>query len=140
MGVEYLENVLTAETLAGLRDQAGWQHTEVEQAQKALQNTCFSIAALDGGKTVGMGRLIGDGAMIWYIQDVIVAPEYRHSGVGTAIVQKLLEYVRREAMPGTNVAVGLMSAKGKEPFYERFGFYVRPNDREGAGMMIRLKV
>ena len=86
-----------------------------------------------------MGRLVGDGAMIWYIQDVIVVPEYRHSGVGTAIVQKLMEYARRDAMPGTSVAVGLMSARGKEPFYEKFGFYARPTEHEGAGMMIRIK-
>lgn len=140
MGVEYLENGLTAEALAGLRDMAGWRHTEVEQAKKALKNTCFSVAAVDDGRVVGVGRLIGDGAMIWYIQDVIVAPEYRRSGVGTAIVQKLMDYVRKEAMPGTSVSVGLMAARGKEPFYEKFGFSARPNDHEGAGMMIRIKV
>ena len=140
MNVEYLENGLTAEALAGLRDQAGWQHIEVRQAEKALKNTCFSVAAVDGGRVVGIGRLVGDGAMIWYIQDVIVVPEYRGSGVGTAIVRKLIESVRREAMPGTSVTVGLMAAKGKEPFYEKLGFCARPSDREGAGMMIRIKV
>ena len=96
--------------------------------------------AVDEGQVVGMGRLIGDGAMIWYIQDVIVLPEYRRSGVGTIIVEKLMEYVRREAMTGTKVAVGLMSAEGKEPFYEKCGFYTRPNEREGAGMMMRITV
>ncbi len=140
MGVEYLENGLTAEALAGLRDLAGWQHIVAEQAKKALENTCFSIAAVEEGRVVGIGRLVGDGAMIWYIQDVIVVPEYRRSGVGTAIVQKLMDYVRSEAIPGTSVSVGLMAAKGKEPFYEKFGFYARPNDHEGAGMMIRIKV
>lgn len=140
MGVEYLENGLTAEAFAGLRDQAGWRHIEARQAEKALKNTCFSIAAVDEGRVVGIGRLVGDGAMIWYIQDVIVAPDYRRSGIGTAIMQKLMDYVRREAMPGTSVSVGLMAARGKEPFYEKFGFYARPNDHDGAGMMIRLKV
>jgi GNAT superfamily N-acetyltransferase len=140
MGLQYIENCLTAEALAGLRDLAGWSHTEIEQARKALENTRFSVVAVDKGQVVGMGRLIGDGAMIWYIQDVIVLPEYRRSGVGTVIVEKLMAYVRREAMPGTKVAVGLMSAKGKEPFYEKCGFYTRPNEREGAGMMMRITV
>ena len=139
MGVEYLENGLTPEALAGLRELVGWSHTEAEQAKKALENTCFSVAAVEGGRVVGMGRLVGDGAMIWYIQDVVVLPEYRGSGVGTAIVQKLMDYVRTEAMPGTSVTIGLSAAKGKESFYEKFGFYARPNDHEGAGMMIRLK-
>jgi hypothetical protein len=29
-----------------------------------------------------------------------------------------------------------MAAKGKEPFYERYGFVQRPNERLGAGMII----
>jgi len=140
MDIEYLDNAVTAEALACFRNQQGWQHTEVAQARKALENTCFSVAAFDGGKTVGMGRLVGDGAMIWYIQDVIVLPEYRGAGIGKAIVRRLLEYARSEGIPGTSVTIGLMAARGKEPFYEKLGFYARPNDREGAGMMIRFKV
>lgn len=139
MPIEFLENALTAETLAGFRNQAGWMHTETSQAQKALDNTAFSVVAFADGMAVGMGRLIGDGALIWYIQDVIVLPEYRHNGIGTAIVRRLTDYAVRESIPGTNVAIALMAAKGKEAFYEKLGFYTRPNDREGAGMMIRTK-
>jgi len=32
------------------------------------------------------------------------------------------------------VFVNLMSAKGREHFYEKFGFEIRPNDNLGAGM------
>jgi len=32
------------------------------------------------------------------------------------------------------ISVNLMSAKGREPFYEKFGFNVRPNENRGAGM------
>jgi hypothetical protein len=35
---------------------------------------------------------------------------------------------------GQKVYVNLMSAKGKEPFYKKFGFEERPNDKVGAGM------
>jgi hypothetical protein len=31
--------------------------------------------------------------------------------------------------------VGLFAAKGKEPFYERFGFIGRPNETLGKGMI-----
>ena len=30
--------------------------------------------------------------------------------------------------------IELLSAKDKEPFYEKFGFFRRPNDERGAGM------
>ena len=44
-----------------------------------------------------------------------------------------MEYVKNNACPGA--VVGLMSAKGKEDFYERFGFWKRPTDSFGHGMM-----
>lgn len=139
MSIEYRENGLTAEALARLRNREGWTHTEVFQAQKALERTLFSVAACSDGEIVGMGRLVGDGALIWYIQDVIVAPEHRGEGIGRAIVVRLVEYAKANSLPGTGVAIGLMSARGKEPFYEKLGFYRRPNDHEGAGMMIRTR-
>ena len=140
MEILYLENGLTAEALAGLRNREGWSFTEVSQARKALDHSFYSVAAVRGGETVGMGRLTGDGALIWYIQDVIVVPECRGQHVGATIVRMLVDYAVSRSEPGSNVAIALMSARGKEPFYEKLGFYQRPNDHEGAGMMIRLRV
>jgi GNAT superfamily N-acetyltransferase len=69
-----------------------------------------------------MGRLVGDGAMYWYLQDIIVQPEYQGQGIGRMIVNRLLEYIKENAMPGTKIEIGLTAVKGKEPFYEIFGF------------------
>jgi len=33
-----------------------------------------------------MGRIVGDGVTICYIQDVIVLPEYQGKGIGKAII------------------------------------------------------
>ena len=140
MDIRYLENGLTADALAGLRNREGWSYTQVPQAQIALDHSIYFVAAVYDGAIVGMGRLIGDGALIWYIQDVIVVPECRGQRVGATIVRMLIDYAVSHSEPGTNVAIALMSARGKEPFYEKLGFYQRPNDHEGAGMMIRLKV
>ena len=56
------------------------------------------------------------------LQEIIVLPEYQGRGIGKRIVNKLLEHVRNTAIPGTWVEVGLTAVKGKEPFYEKFGF------------------
>ncbi|WP_406670666.1 hypothetical protein V7O67_01860 [Methanolobus sp. ZRKC4] len=34
--------------------------------------------------------------------------------------------------------ITLMSAKGRENFYEKFGFFKRPTDEHGYGMMVEL--
>ncbi|HML49022.1 MAG TPA: N-acetyltransferase, partial [Clostridia bacterium] len=63
MDILYSGNTLTAQTLALFREQAGWHVPTIPQAQKALQNTLYSVTASHGGNVVGIGRLVGDGAL-----------------------------------------------------------------------------
>lgn len=132
---ELLDNLLTPEDFIRLRVSAGFATTPREQAAKAIRNSLLCVTAVCDGNTVGMGRLVGDGVMYWYLQEIIVHPDYQSRGIGRSIVRHLLEYVRRTALPGTRVTVGLMAAAGKESFYEQLGFFRRPNDRCGAGMI-----
>ena len=90
------------------------------------------------GIVIGMGRLVGDGARIFYIQDLFINPKYQKIGIGTEIVSKLIQYIKGESIFDTNIKVGLMAAKGKEAFYEKMGFRIRPNEREGNGMMMNI--
>ena len=82
----------------------------------------FNVTAVVEGEVVGMGRLVGDGVMYWYLQEIIVLPEYQGKGIGKAIVNHLIEHIRKMSISGTGVEVGLTAVKGKEPFYEKFGF------------------
>ena len=82
-----------------------------------------------------MGRLVGDGAMYWYLQEIIVLPEYQGKGIGKGIVNRLIEHIKSAAIPGTKVDVGLTAIKGKESFYEKFGFTVH-----SSGMIKRLEI
>lgn len=43
-------------------------------------------------------------------------------------------YILDRIQPGWAVSLELISAKGKEPFHEKFGFEQRPCDWDGAGM------
>ena len=45
-----------------------------------------------------------------------------------------MEYISTHA--NHNSVVGLMSATGKEAFYEKYGFTIRPTEKLGAGMTI----
>lgn len=84
-------------------------------------------------RIVVMTRIVGDGATCFYIQDVVVRPEYQKTGMGTAMMEKTMKYIENTACRGA--VVGLMSAKGKEAFYEKFGFWKRPVGNFGYGMM-----
>jgi len=138
--IVYRENALTGAVLVEIRNAIGWGVTPVFQAEAAIAHTRYAVEAVCGDRTVGVGRLVGDGALIWYLQDVIVLPEFQSEGIGRAVVERLVEYARAHSLPGTRVAVGLMAAKEKEGFYGKLGFRVRPNEQEGPGMMLNFDV
>lgn len=71
-----------------------------------------------------------------YIQDIMVIPKYQGKQIGTEIMYKLLEQVDRYKKVNPNIRTYLGSSKGKEGFYEKFGFISRPNDKLGAGMIL----
>ena len=120
--IELVDNELAAEDFIRLKVATGFMDRPVEQVEKALKNGLFNVAAKHNGEVIGMGRLVGDGAMYWYLQEIIVLPKYQGQGIGKRIVNRLIEHIESTAIPGTKVEVGLTAVKGKEPFYEKLGF------------------
>ena len=122
--IEYrlLDNVLKAEDFIRLKVSAGFRERPKDYVERALKNNLYDVVALVDDEVVGMGRLVGDGVMYWYLQEIVVHPEYQGKGIGTAIVNKLLDYIKEHTGKGEFTSVGLTAAEGKEGFYERFGF------------------
>lgn len=135
----FIEDNKDVNTYLGLREQVGWIKLDAVQAQRALDNSIKIINAYDGDKAVGMGRIVGDGAVISYIQDLIVIPEYQRNHVGSRILDRLIEYVKGITAPGTQMMLCLMCAKGREIFYEKHGFIARPTEKLGPGMIQYIK-
>lgn len=117
-----LENQLEAEDSIRLKVSAGFRDRNIELVEKALKNNLYDVIAVVDDEVIGMGRLVGDGVMYWYLQEIVVLPQYQGKGIGTAIVKKLLDYIEDHTDVGDFTSVGLTAAEGKEGFYERFGF------------------
>ena len=131
--IEWVDT-LSVEEYMRLRTSTGWPEFPVEQAQNGLNNAFKIVAARINGETVAMARMLWDGSYVAYLSDVIVLEEYRGRALGTTMVAKLITALKEELKPGWRVKVSLMSASGRESFYEQFGFVRRPNDIAGAGM------
>lgn len=131
----FKENTLDADTYLELRRSVKWKKLSYEQAKKALENSLYTICAYEFDRPVGMGRIVGDGAVICYIQDLVVRPDAQASGIGGQIIEMLTEYVEGLRMEGTEMMLDLMCAKGREMFYQRHGFIARPTENLGPGMI-----
>lgn len=134
--IRLVDNILQAEDFIRLRIETGFAQIPVEHARKALQNGLINVSAVYHGELVGMGRLVGDGAMYWYLQEIIILPEFQRKGIGTMIVNHLLDYAKANSITGKFTTIGGVSAKGKEPFYEKMGFEIISN---GMKKMIEIE-
>ncbi len=132
MQVKIIESLPTPDEYNQLRAAVGWGVYEPAVIEEALPRSLYSVCAYDQAAIVGMARIIGDGGLVYYVQDVIVKPEYQGLGIGTALMDMVMAYIRTHA--SHNSIIGLMSARGKERFYERYGFVARPTERLGSGM------
>lgn len=132
-------NTLTPELFLELYQSVGWDAPGLNQIEVALKNSFATFCVYDGETPAGMARLLGDGGMSFYIKDFAVRPEYQGEGVGRQLMQAMESCIANHLESGWAVSVELISSKGREPFYEKFGFEQRPCDWDGAGMfkMIR---
>jgi len=118
-----------------LRDSVGWWKTDEKATEIALTNSLFSVVAIENGNIVGLGRIVGDDGLYFYVQDLIVHPESQNKGLGKKLMNELMSYVRANAKAGA--FVGLMAAKGLEKYYEPFGFKARDDDAPGMYQVIK---
>lgn len=130
------ENVNSVEEFNYLYDTVGWESYDEKISEKALKNTIYSVSVYEDNKIIGYGRLIGDEICFLYIHDVMVIPKYQNKKIGTQIMDKLLEKVNQIKLENPYVRVYLGASKGKEKFYERFGFITREDANLGSGMIL----
>lgn len=137
--IKLIENDLYVDTYLKIREKVNWKRLTREQAKRALDNSLFTVVAIENDNVLGMGRIVGDGAVICYVQDLIIVPEAQGRGVGKMIMERLIEYVRGIQLEDTEMMFDLMCAKGREPFYENLGFIARPTEELGPGMIQYLR-
>ncbi len=137
--LEIRENVVDVDLYLKLRKAVNWRVLTRRQAELALENSIVTVCVFLSNQPIGMGRLVGDGVVICYIQDLIIHPHAQHMGVGSMIIESLKNYAKKMQLPGTTLMLDLMCAKGREEFYKKHGFISRPTKELGPGMIMYLE-
>ena len=116
--------------ILALYDQTWWARGRtLEAVRRALEHSHPVVSAWRGSDLVGFTRVISDLTFRATIWDVIVHPEEQGRGVGTALIQFVLQHPDLQS-----VSQFFLLTADKHGFYERLGF--RP-EREMAMMLRR---
>ncbi len=91
-------------------------HKRPADLKVAFSNSLYTCFAFDGGRLVGVGRVLADGVDCAYICDMAVHPSHQGTGVGKAILTDLVNRSRGHKK------ILLYAVPGKEPFYQKAGF------------------
>lgn len=117
------ERALDALAIRRLYDTADWWPQRQLEEIAAVLETNLAVGAWMGEHVVGFARAISDGHFHAYIDDVIVHPDYRAIGVGSALLSKLLS-----GLPSIDT-ITLFCQSDLVPFYERNQFRLRASQR-----------
>jgi ribosomal protein S18 acetylase RimI-like enzyme len=118
--VELVERRPTVEEYRRLIAAVGWKPRDPAAIARALDGSIFAFCAEAAGALVGMGRIIGDGGLHYYLTDIVVDPAHQRRGIGARLVRALTE--RMEGVPYANTWVGLFAVEGTADFYARLGY------------------
>lgn len=134
--IDYIEKTPSVDEYNKLTNAVGWGVSESGIVERALANSLYIVCAYDGEKIVGFGRLIGDGAMFLYVQDIMVLPEYQSRKIGTGIMERIVKKILEYKQTCGDLRAYLGASAGKEDFYKKFGFVAREDAGLGAGMVL----
>lgn len=123
--VRLVDSVLP-EAIKALYQDAGWWREEYDENQGFIldipKKSALFAAAFDKKKMIGMGRALSDLCSDAYIQDVAVLSEYRGQGIGSMIIQTLIQGLKDRGVDW----IGLIGEPGTGSFYRRLGFREMP--------------
>ena len=103
-----------------LYESVGWTaYTDNPKVlQKGFESSMLTLAAYEGDQLLGIIRAVGDGHTIVFVQDILVFPEYQRKGIGSALLQAILDrysHVRQIELATDNTTKTIA-------FYKSMGF------------------
>ena len=101
--------------VATLYEQARTCRRSPDELEAAFSNSFATVFLWRGGRVVGAARALSDGVYCATVVDVAVHPAHQKRGLGTAMMEALLDRIPFDK-------VYLTAVQGKEGFYEKFGF------------------
>lgn len=113
---------LPIDKVTALYHAVGWVIYSTEEyrpkLERSIRNSTYVVTAWEGEELVGLARTISDDVSIFFLQDILVHPEYQRRGIGRRLLENCLarfEHVRIKALLTDDEA-------HVKKFYESLGY------------------
>ena len=113
-----LENIDWTEMKTTLRQDAFDNGRSPEQLKASFENSYAVCIAYAEGRIIGTARVLSDGVCNAYLVDVWTLSEFRHKGIASTMIQKLLSQ-----LSGQHIYLQTDDAK---ELYAKLGFVEQP--------------
>jgi GNAT superfamily N-acetyltransferase len=113
-------NEFNESDIKNLYEDAGWTSytKDLPKLMEAIDASLMVISAWDDENLIGLSRVVGDGLVIIYIQDILVLDAYKRKGIGS----KLLKYVLENYKDVRQKVLLTDDGEDTRVFYEANGF------------------
>lgn len=117
--------------LEELCDAVGWARRPLRKVKKALQHSFLVVSMWEQRgvkrRLIGFARATSDHAFNATVWDVVVHPDFQQRGLGKALMQQMIDRLRREDISN----ITLFADAQVVDFYKNLGFTPDPEGIKG---------
>lgn len=123
MSVNYTiatDNTVARDQLEQLYSSVAWGAYTQDAAglHQAVANSSFVVTAWADTQLIGLARALSDDVSVFFLQDILVRPDWQRKGVGTALISRCIDrfaHVRQRILLTDN-------QPSQHRFYESAGY------------------
>lgn len=121
--ITFTDTDFTVNEVMEIFSYAGWTANRTyDQVSLLLVNTDIAVMGKDGNKPVAFARIITDRVARAFLEDVIVAPQYRGTGISRLLLDQI--YLRVHTMGMNRIEANTQTPE----FWKKVGWTVRDDN------------
>ena len=132
-----IKKEIKASDFIRIRRDLKWNEIRKTLIEQAINGSMINISAFDNEECLGVGRIVGDGALKGMLTDIMVLKEYQNKGVGKLIVTSLIKELNNTVHDGCCFQLEASPTANNRKFYIKCGLKYKPENQDGVYLWIR---
>ena len=120
-----------------IREDLKWNSIPSSLVERAINGSMINISVFDDNKCIGVGRIVGDGALKGMLTDIMVLSKYHNMGVGKLIVTSLIKELEDMIRENECFQLEASPTANNREFYIKCGLKYKPENQDGVYLWIR---